>query len=263
VRQVRRPSARGGSLAVEAAIFLPLFLIGVMTVGWLIQMVSVSEQAFHSLADETGALAAEASLPVLSPAFKNDAEKRIRDENGWRMRSLSLSPVLYRVPYIDTRSGTKHTDLISVSATWDMPIPLPPIFQRGLKSGGTVLCRAFVGKDNKATPMPFSEMEQNEDGTIVWVFPRAGERYHGEDCVYIKNNPREMLLTSQVRRSYDACSLCKPNAAGEGSLVYVFPRAGDAYHSGSCHIVERYVISVSEKDAQKDGYTACGKCGGK
>jgi hypothetical protein len=110
--------------------------------------------------------------------------------------------------------------------------------------------------------MTFEEMEEDDDSHLVWIFPRAGEKYHGEDCSYIKNEPREELLSGTVRRSYSPCALCKPGELGDGSLVYVFPKAGGAYHRGECYVVERYVISMSEDDAKGKGYSACSKCGG-
>jgi hypothetical protein len=126
----------------------------------------------------------------------------------------------------------------------------------------TAVCRAFVGTTASGDKMPLSELEDGGDSNIVWVFPRAGEKYHAEKCSVIKNHPKEMLLSSRIRRSYKSCKLCKPADAADGSLVYVFPAAGEAYHLGDCFIVERYVISMDRQDAREKGYTACAKCGG-
>jgi hypothetical protein len=179
------------------------------------------------------------------------------------VKNAKVSRILYRVPYIDAVGGKSHDNLIASSVSYDTPILLPHIFASKLTVGDAILCRAFVGADNKGTPLPFDEMEKDDDGVMVWVFPRAGERYHGENCSVIKNNPREVILTSSVRRSYSACSLCKPGSISDGNLVYVFPKTGGVYHLGSCYIVERYVIQISEEDAKQQGYSACQRCGGK
>jgi hypothetical protein len=252
-----------GSLAVETAIFLPLFIIGVLTLGWLIRMTAISENVFHTLADETGVLAAEAKTPVGLPTYKSGLLKRIGDENGKDVKKTKVTRIAYRVPFIDVTGGKAHTNLIAASVSYETPILLPHIFASKLTVSDSVLCRAFVGTDNKDDKFPFDEMEKSDDGELVWVFPRAGARYHGETCAVIKNNPREVILSSQVRRKYDACKLCKPNSVSDGNLVYVFPAAGGAYHLGSCYIVERYVISISEQDAKEQGYTVCKRCGGK
>jgi hypothetical protein len=256
-------SRKRGSLAVETAIFLPLFIIGVLTLGWLIRMTAISENVFHALSDETGTLAAEAKAPVGLPGFQGAVLDRIEDENGKDVKNPKVTRFLYRVPYIDANSGKAHTDLIAASVAYDTPILLPPIFASKLSASDVVLTRAFVGTDNRDAVFPFDEMERDDGGLTVWVFPRAGERYHGENCAVIKNNPREVILTSAVRHRYAPCHLCKPNTVSDGNLVYVFPAAGGAYHVGSCYIVERYVISVSETDAKEQGYTPCQRCGGK
>jgi hypothetical protein len=110
--------------------------------------------------------------------------------------------------------------------------------------------------------MSFEAMEQGDAGGTVWVFPRAGERYHAEHCSYIDNNPRERLLDRTVRAQYSACQLCGAASAHEGDLVYCFPTTGRVFHTGDCYLVERYVIEIDRADAEKQGYTACAKCGG-
>ncbi|MDR2162632.1 MAG: hypothetical protein LBO70_01605 [Clostridiales Family XIII bacterium] len=256
-------NVRMGSLAVETAIFLPLFIVGVLTLGWLIKYTSISENVYHSLADETGRYAASAVRSYLPSGYAGVVKARIEDENGNDISSVEVSPVRFHFPYAFATSGRMYTDLIGASVSYKADLALNHIFADGLKGSETILCRAFVGARDPGGKMTFDEMEQDSDSHLVWVFPRAGERYHGELCPYIKNNPREMVLTGTVRGRYSPCKLCKPGNARDGTLVYVFPSAGGAYHLGECYIVERYVISMSEDDARGKGYTKCAKCGGR
>ncbi|MDR2157567.1 MAG: hypothetical protein LBO81_07290 [Clostridiales Family XIII bacterium] len=251
-----------GSLAVETAIFLPLFIIGVLTLGYLIKIVSVQENVLHTVTDETRLLAAEANVPVLSATFKKDLTARLDRENEDDIRNVEVSPIRYRMPYYGLSGGRMYTDLIGVSVHYTIDIKLPPVFKDLVEVENTALCRAFVGKDNAADIMPFDEMEREGDGSVVWVFPRSGERYHGADCPYIKNEPKEVMLNSALRSRYRPCELCKPGETSDGNLVYRFSDSGEAYHMGDCFLVERYVVSVSKSDAEADGYTACSKCGG-
>jgi hypothetical protein len=261
--EVRGYKRRRGSLAVETAIFLPLFIIGILTLGYLIKVVSVQENVLHALTDETRLLAAESSAPIVLPTYKKDLIERLREENGDDIGDVNVTPLRYRTPYYGLLSGKQYTDLIGVSVNCRIRLKLPAVFKSAVKAESTVLCRAFVGRNNADEIMPFEEMERDGDGEIVWVFPRAGERYHGPNCGYIKNEPKEIMLSSAVRSRYKPCELCKPNKASNGNLVYCFPTSGAAYHLGNCFLVERYVISVSEDDAKKEGYTACAKCGGR
>jgi hypothetical protein len=255
-------AARRGSLAVETAIFLPLFIVGVLTLGWLIKFTAVSENVYHSFADETRRYAASAVLSRAPAGYGGAVKSRVEEENKGVVTSVKVSPVRFLFPYVSAVSGRSYTGLLGASVSYKAGTGLPGIFANGLEGSETILCRAFIGAGDPGATMPFSEMEEKNDSHLVWVFPRAGERYHSEDCSYIKNNPKEKLLSRSVRGVYSPCRLCKPGQAPDGTLVYVFTRAGGAYHRGSCYIVERYVISMSEDDAKEKGYTACSKCGG-
>jgi Flp pilus assembly protein TadG len=261
----RGPSGhtREGSLAVETAIFLPLFIIGVLTLGWLIRFTAVSENVYHALSDETRRYAASATLSRVPAGYAGAVKSRVADENEGEVTSIEVSPVRFNFPYASAASGRTYTNLIGASVSYKANLSLNRIFANGLTGSETIVCRAFVGAKNPGERMTFDEMENGDDSHLVWVFPRAGERYHGETCSYIKNNPREQILTSAIRGRYSPCRLCKPGGAPDGTLAYVFPSAGGAYHLGNCYIVERYVISMSEDDAQGKGYTKCAKCGGR
>jgi hypothetical protein len=258
----RGRNEKRGSLAVETAIFLPLFIIGVLTLGWLIRFAAVSENVYHSLADETRRYAADTALSYMPGKYKSAVKSRIIAENKGDVTSADITPALFHVPYASAASGRGYTHLIGASVTYKADIGIPQIFSSGLTGSETILCRAFAGTSSPGEHMPFSEMEKDKESHLVWVFPRAGERYHGERCSYIKNEPREVIQSGSVRGRYSPCELCKPSKSPDGTLVYVFPRAGGAYHLGSCYVVERYVISMSAEDAKDKGYTKCAKCGG-
>ncbi|MDR1797224.1 MAG: hypothetical protein LBR44_07220 [Clostridiales Family XIII bacterium] len=252
---------RRGSVAVEAAIFLPLFIVGILTIGCLIRFASVEEGVAHAACDEAHRLAAQAAVnpwPPLAqpPGFAADVEARVVGESGGNIREAEVRPLCYRVP------GAAHTDLIGFSTAYSMPLKIPHFFRDEIKGEETVLCRAFVGREDPGGAMPFSEMEDGEGGQTVWVFPRAGEKYHSENCRYIKNEPREVLLDKTIRRCYKPCALCRPDDARDGTLVYIFPKTGEAYHRGSCCAVKKYVIEIGEEEAKAQGYTPCSVCQG-
>ena len=110
--------------------------------------------------------------------------------------------------------------------------------------------------------MPFEEMEEESGSVTVWVFPARGERYHKESCLFVSNEPREFVLTDQLRRNYAPCPICDSEELPNGSLVYCYPAYGESYHRGSCSQVDRYVVPMELEDAQSRGYTPCSKCGG-
>ena len=260
---IRKSTKRGqrGSIAVEAAIFLPLFIIGILTIGYLLKFCMVSEGVHHALTDEARRIISEASVVPYPVGSEQSLVNRISEESRGEAQGVRTDRFLYRVPGI-SRGGKAYTDLVAISVSYDTPLKLPRLFLGEVSGERTVLCRAFVGLSRDGSVKPFSEMEENDNKGTVWVFPRAGERYHGEHCSYIENNPREVLLDRNIRRRYDPCKLCKPSERRDGTLVYCFETSGKVYHTGECYIVERYVIEIGLEDAEKQGYTACSKCGG-
>jgi hypothetical protein len=225
-------------------------------------MASVEEKVFKSVADETRLLAAEAVAPVRLPFFKGDLSERITQENPYDILKTDISPFMYRVPYVDAATGKAYTNIIGVSVDYDIKMRIPSFLKEKVIGSVCILSRAFVGQSNKGETISFSEMEKDDDSKAVWVFPRSGTKYHEENCRFVANEPREVILTSKVRNNYSPCKLCKPGSASNGSLVYCFTTSGKVFHKGSCNAVDKYVIEISEKEAKTKGYTSCSVCGG-
>jgi hypothetical protein len=253
---VTRARSKRGSFTLEAAIFLPIFIIAVLTIAYLIKLIAVQENAFHALADETGKVAAEASLTPYPLFFKGDAAKRIAEENGGELENLRIARFDYRYGF------GEYTEQIRVTADYDIGVKLPAPFIRAIPVSDTILCRAFVGANNADVPMSAEELEEKKESRTVWIFPRSGTKYHGETCSYVAVYPREVLLSAGVRQRYNPCKLCNPGSLPAGSLVYCFQTAGQVFHRGDCTTVDRYVVPIELEEAEARGYTPCAKCGG-
>lgn len=249
-------NTKKGFITVEAAIFLPIFIIGVLTFAYLIKFLSVQEAVFHSFTDEARVISAESAInPLSAPLFEPKLKDRIYDENGDYVSNVDVDRFLYLYP------SRGMTGMISMDLNYDVNIKLPIPFFDKLPVSESLILRGFIGKEEFVDPLPFEEMEKAKSSNLVWIFPRAGGRYHREDCIYIKSEPRQMIMTSQIRRKYDSCGVCDSYHLQGGSLVYCF-KTGHSYHTGSCPIVDKYVISVEKDDAIRKGYSACSKCGG-
>ncbi|MDR2456886.1 MAG: hypothetical protein LBD41_00145 [Clostridiales Family XIII bacterium] len=248
-----------GSLFVDIVICLPIFIIAMVSLTYLITSVKISENIMHSLSDEGRKIAYEERsiiTSVLSKTnYKNDIKNRIAGENQNKISDISVSRI--SVPSFLSVSDK----LVLLKTSYKIPINLPIKMLSSIKSSESVLFRKFVGKSNNGKKMPFSEMEENVESNKVWVFPRAGEKYHKQDCFYIANKPREMIFTMNISNNYKPCKLCSPTVP-YGALIYCFVKTGEIYHIGSCAQVEKYVISMAREEAKKRGYGACLKCGG-
>lgn len=247
-----------GFLTVEAGIFLPLFIIGILTVAYLIKFMAIQEAVFHSYTDEARLLSSEAYVDKVTPIvlFEPKLLDRIYQENPTDLEKIHLDNFQYLYGNI------KDSGLISMDLSYRVKLKLPIKFYSDLPITETLVFRGFVGADEELDPMSFAEMEKEEDSDLVYIFPRAGGRYHDESCTYLYAEPFEMLLSGAVRRKYDPCSLCKPQDIANGNLIYCFYKSGKVYHRGSCYTVDKYVISIEKEEAIRKGYTTCLKCGG-
>jgi hypothetical protein len=257
-RRIRVPFSRSkkGALTVEAAIFLPLVILSVLTVAYLLKLIAAQENVFHALADEARSLAANAALTPYPLFFEHDLLARLADENGDEIENTRLSAFRYRF------DAAGYSEQIHVTADYEIGVKLPAALIRSIPASDTLLCRAFVGAVSTGDPLPPSALAEEKESRTVWIFPRAGARYHGADCSYIVVHPKEVTLDDSVRRRYDPCKLCDPKGLGNGSPVYCFDRSGEVYHRGSCSSVDRYVIPIEKDEAEARGYTPCAKCGG-
>ncbi|MEL7654603.1 MAG: hypothetical protein AAGU75_01700 [Bacillota bacterium] len=244
-----------GFITVEAAIFLPIFIIGILTFAYLIKFMSIQENMFHSFADEARVLSSEAVINPAAPInFESKLKSRLLQENGDNILQLDLDHFEYL--YANGKQG-----MISMDLNYDVIIKLPSPFYKEMPVSESLIVRGFVGKEINNDPMPFEEMEKEKESTLVWVFPRAGGKYHKENCTYISSEPIQMIMSNSLRKKYKSCSICNSYELKNGNKVYCFIKTGEAYHTGSCPTVDKYVISMEKEDAIRKGYTPCSKCG--
>lgn len=251
-----------GFLTVEAAIFLPLFIAGVLTFAYLIRFMAVEEAVFHSFTDEARVISAEAERkPLEIPFFERQTfelrlKDRLYDENGDNISAVDIDQFLY-LYQIHGMTG-----MISMDLNYEVNIKLPIPFRKSLPVSESLMFRGFIGREETADPIPFEEMEREKPSDPVWIFPRSGERYHGENCTYIISKPKQLVMSAQIRRDYGPCGICDSRGLPDGRLVYCF-RTGQSYHTGNCPTVDKYVIRTEKEEAVRKGYTVCLKCGGK
>jgi hypothetical protein len=245
-----------GFLTVEAAIFLPIFIVGVLTVAYLIKFMAVQEAVFNSFQDEARVLSSESSVNLLEALFfELKLKDRVYDENADNISAVEVEQFRYLYPFHGM------SDMISMDLYYDVNINLPIPFYERLPVSESLLFRGFVGKKEKNDPLLFEDMEKEKESDLVWIFPRSGGRYHDENCTYISSEPRQLIMSEKIRRKYRHCSTCDSENLPDGSLVYCF-NTGQSFHTGSCPIVDKYVISIEKEEAVKRGYEACLRCGG-
>jgi hypothetical protein len=254
-----------GFLAVETAIFLPIFLIATISLVCVIRMTGVEENVMRVFSAEAMRTSKEAYINQLeivpeSLSWETDVKGTIFQnklhDNLKMVKDLKLSN--YR--YLYSTNGIDY--LISGNLHYRIDIPLPAGFFRSVLFEERLVFRGFLGANENYLAMGFERMEDDEDSVVVYIFPRAGERYHNKECRLIVRHPMEVFLSSAIRKSYRPCKLCGAKAVSDGSRVYCFINSGEVYHRANCPSVDRYVEAIEKYHAIKRGYTPCRICRG-
>ena len=280
--------SKRGSLFVETAIVLPLFLLAVLSISILIRITAVEENTMRCFSEEAQKTLKEAYLTQLdllpgqfdmdfsdpsdsydsiqqkgktgiSEALVHGALLEFRIQSRLKEETVSLKDAsLNRFEYL--YSDGEASGLIHCGFKYGVELPLPLDFHRQLQFEQRLLFRGFIGADENGEGMGFEAMETQDDANTVYVFPRAGERFHKSDCRIIEVYPKEMVLSPSVRKKYTPCKICDAEDLPYGFRVYCFDTSGKAFHRGSCSTVDRFVIGIDGEEAMEQGYTPCYYC---
>lgn len=246
---------RRGYYTLEAAIFLPLIVLAVLSLGYFTRVDGIWENCVHCAADESGRAQAMAYDGISGYATRDRIRRRISAEptapDSFSIRS-------FRVDYSDGVSD----HLSSFELTADVRLDLPAGFSRSFSLEFPLLYRNFVGREIRGEGLGISGLEDGQPGDPVSIFPAYGEKYHDESCTHVRSTARAVIVTGSVRRSHEACKVCRSGDIPTGGVAFAFESSGSAYHRGSCRTLQRHVIVIDRGEAEQRGYGPCSKCGG-
>jgi hypothetical protein len=250
-----KQNTKNGSYTLEAAILLPLFIVGILTLGFTIRMIATAENIAFATTDEARVAAGAAYNIPIAPLFPIHLQDRIVNENP-DISSVDVSDFHYLYQ-------THEADgLISFRLHYWVGMELPLGMINGMEVSQQYRCRGFIGRTAEGSSLSFDEMEDNSSAIMVWLFPDGGKRYHTKSCKFVSSYPIQTVLNQMLRKRYEPCPLCGSAEAKDGTIVCCFQAYGEAYHLQSCPTVDKYVISMERNQAEARGYTPCLKCGG-
>jgi hypothetical protein len=267
-------SVKRGSIIIETAIFLPIFIISVVTLLYIIKMIYWNECTYHCFSNEMRVLAAESYLAEKSHSMtglpngvfglitKNHImiEENMKKSLDLRLNKEIKEFSISNFKYLYSQNGI--SDQINISLKYKIIIRVPAGFIKDAAILQTIHTRAWTGKTIQSEAMGFSKMEEEEIADLVWIFPRAGEKYHKATCSVIESYPTPRILTDSIKKKMKACPICNSKNIPNGALVYCFLKTGKSYHCGDCPLIDRYTISMEKEQAVKEGFQPCEKCGG-
>ena len=257
-----------GSLTLEMAIVLPLFLFAMLAILQFATVENASSALLAGAQDTAKEMAAYAYIQSMGTADKAGvssellkgglsagyARSQIRQKSGIGKDTGTFSLLQSRF------TGSEILDLAGTfqpTHTWTI-LPVKKV-----KSIFRARVRAWTGRTGGgAGEGEDAEEETDEEEEEVYV-TETGTVYHKDpDCTHIRLSIRSVSKNQLkgIRNvnggKYHACERCR---GGSGDKVYVSPY-GDKYHSSlNCSGLKRTVNKVSLSEAEK--LRPCSKCG--
>lgn len=244
-----------GFYTVEAAIFLPLVILSVLSLGYFMKVEGTWENCIHGAIDESSFIASR-SYDEINAALLGPAVSRRINEDNPELDIMQLKDI--RIMYKDMYGDDLSSFRIFAVRRLDLPLG----FSREFTFDQGIKFRGFTGVVNGGIPMGKEGLESYVDQTPVWIFPHSGEKYHRENCTYVKAAATPVILTLSIRKNYDSCSLCNSESMVSGELVFCFKGEDTAYHRSNCSSIVKDVSVIDKSEAIKKGYKPCTKCGG-
>lgn len=244
-----------GFYTLEAAVFLPFVILAVLSLGYFMRIEGMWENCIHGAVDESTVIAAKA-CNGMEPAMTGIKVKQRIEEDEPDLDFVEIKSL--RTMYSDFRNDSLISYRIEASET----ISFPLAFEHEFRFENKIKFRGFVGKRQRGSPLGAEGLETDTKQEPVWIFPYSGEKYHSENCTYVKAAVHPVILTGTVKSKYGDCSLCRSKEMPAGSIVYCFDSKDTAYHRGTCSAVTKRTAVIDKTEAVKRGYAPCSKCGG-
>src|SRR5665647_2629684 len=143
---------KNGFVTLEAAILLPIFIIGILTIGYLMKFIYAQENILYTICDESKHVSKSAYIIKAVPIFPQTLEKKLEMENK-NVEDVETEDFKYLY------SSEGLDGLIQYEASYWMDIKFPIKLYDGLPGKETVSYRGLIGSRKVADTTGFDEME--------------------------------------------------------------------------------------------------------
>lgn len=257
-----------GSMTLEAACVLPLFLFAMLAILQFAKIETVSTALLAGMQDTAKDMAAYAYIKEIgAPTGDSFAEELL---SGGISAAYAKSSVVKKANLKSSdgsislwKSSFTENEMIDLAVTYEVRntytiLPIPRV-----KAALRTRVRAWTGRDGNGSSMQGEDQKETEKEEMVYM-TMTGTVYHkDENCTHIKLSIKTVSfeqakeLRNKSGGKYHACERCGGKTEGN---VYITDY-GDRYHSSlGCSGLKRSVLKIPL--SQAEDRRACSKCGG-
>lgn len=256
-----------GSLTLEAALILPLFLLSLFTVIMLMKLGVVHYQVQSSLAEMAE------DLSVVHYVLQKESIEEVVDDieqfldehednpitaplkdsmnimvGGLKSKSYGVLFRKYMNKETQQELGIKglqfHTDssteqeMIILKVSYEVSLPSVANILSELVLSNQVVTRGWIGAEHYKSQE--QESDKGDQDEIVYIFLSSKEIYHPASCPKLNIKVKQMTAKEAKSLGKKSCSFCGGKADIQG---YVYA-TNKTYHSATCYHIKPKVKSV-------------------
>ena len=254
-----------GSMTVEAALVLPIFLFAVLFFLYFFQFLFLQESVQSGITEAGRFLSRYEALMEKSQTLEVAKEIILKQRflEYLNTESINMNCVVGGMTGIWVTLSCEEEDIIDITAVYRVRFPIPFFGEKTSLIKQRVRTRAFVGKELRS-----HRGEGNQDLTgadeerIVYVAENGTVYHESENCTHLKlsisgiyKNQLETVRNADGGK-YTACEKC---IKGRLEDVLYIAREGDKYHSIlSCSGLKRTYYTV--RYSEVNGLQKCSRC---
>lgn len=239
-----------GSLTVEAALVLPLFIFAAATILSLFLLMQTQYVVGNSLAQ---AVADAAVLGEQTPGQVKALTQAAFYKN-LSAQKYPLSMIKRGAAGFSWKNTSVDNAYIDACVAYDIKFPLRFFGKESLKVSDAYRVHRWTGWQREGTG--------GEDGEWVFVTPTQSVYHGSRECTHLKLSIKTVSVASinNSSSSYAPCGHCAKGKK-KGGIVYVTAQGGCYHYRMDCSGLKRTVYMV--KKSQVGGKKPCSRCGGR